>query len=84
MLPHDSPIGLLVSSGAGPQYFVMPDLLGREITGARQQLEALGFKVSTPPGAPTLGTIVMQVPPPGSRIVRGDAILLQATRRIIR
>ncbi|HEY2954468.1 MAG TPA: PASTA domain-containing protein [Candidatus Eisenbacteria bacterium] len=84
VLPHDSPIGLLVSSGAGPQYYVMPDLLGREITGARQQLEALGFKVSTPPGAPTLGTIVMQVPAPGSRIERGDAIVLQATRRVIR
>jgi len=84
VLPRDTPVGLLVSSGAGPRYYVMPDLLGREITGARQQLEALGFKVSTPPGAPSLGTIVMQVPPPGSRIVRGDAIVLQATRRIIR
>jgi serine/threonine-protein kinase len=84
VLPREAPVGLLVSSGTGPQYYVMPDLLGREITGAMRQLEGLGFKISTPPGSPTLGTIVMQVPAPGSRVAPGDPIQLQATRRIIR
>jgi beta-lactam-binding protein with PASTA domain len=84
VLPRGAPVGLLVSSGAGPQYYVMPDLLGREITGAMRQLEALGFEITVPTGSPTLGTIVMQLPAPGSRVAPGDAITLQATRRIIR
>jgi len=62
----------------------MPDLLGREITGVRRQLEALGFKVATPPAAPSIGTIVLQEPAPGSRLTRDQTILLQATGRMIR
>jgi serine/threonine-protein kinase len=84
VLRRGAPVGLLVSSGSGPQYYVMPDLLGREITGAMRQLESLGFKITVPPGSPTLGTIVMQLPAPGSRVAPGDPITLQATRRIIR
>jgi len=84
VLRRGAPVGLLVSIGSGPQYYVMPDLLGREITGAMRQLEALGFKITVPPGSPTLGTIVMQLPAPGSRVSPGDPITLQATRRIIR
>jgi len=84
VLRRGAPVGLLVSSGSGPQFYVMPDLLGREITGAMRQLDALGFKISVPQGSPPMGTIVMQLPAPGSRIAPGDAITLQATRRIIR
>ena len=84
VLRRGAPVGLLVSSGSGPQFYVMPDLLGREITGAMRQLDVLGFKISVPPGSPPMGTIVMQLPAPGSRIAPGDAITLQATRRIIR
>jgi hypothetical protein len=84
VLRRGSPVGLLVSIGSGPQYYVMPDLLGREITGAMRQLEALGFKITVPPGSPTLGTIVMQLPAPGSRVTPGDPVTLQATRRMIR
>jgi len=84
VLRRGSAVGLLVSSGSGTEFYVMPDLLGREITGAMRQLEALGFKITVPPGSPTLGTIVMQLPAPGSRVAAGDAITLQATRRIIR
>ena len=84
VLRRGAAVGLLVSAGSGPQYYVMPDLLGREITGAMRQLEALGFKITVPPGSPTLGTVVMQLPAPGSRVTAADAITLQATRRIIR
>ena len=84
VLRRGAAVGLLVSSGSGPDYYVMPDLLGREITGAMRQLETLGFKITVPPGSPTIGTIVMQLPAPGSRIEPGDPITLQATRRIIR
>jgi beta-lactam-binding protein with PASTA domain len=84
VLPRDAPVGLLISSGAGPEYFVMPDLLGREIGGVRRQLEALGFRVFTPPAAASIGTIVFQNPAAGARITRDDAIMLQATGRMIR
>jgi beta-lactam-binding protein with PASTA domain len=62
----------------------MPDLLGREINNARRQLESFGFKVVTPPGAATIGTIVFQDPAPGSRLARGADIVVQATGRMIR
>jgi serine/threonine-protein kinase len=84
VLPSGTPVSLLVSSGAGEDSYVMPDLLGREITGVRRQLEGLGFHVFTPPAAPSIGTIVFQDPPAGSRITRSATILLQATGRIIR
>ena len=84
VLPRDAEVSLLVSSGAGEESFVMPDVLGREINGARRQLEALGFRVFTPPAAPSVGTILLQDPAPGSRITRSTTILLQATGRIIR
>jgi beta-lactam-binding protein with PASTA domain len=84
VLPRDTPIGILVSSGAGPEYFVMPDLLGREIGGVRRQLEAEGFRVFTPPAAASIGTVAYQNPAPGSRVTREDNILLQATGRMIR
>ena len=84
VLPRNAPVSLLVSSGAGEETFVMPDLLGREIGGARRQLESLGFHVLTPPAAPSVGTILVQEPAPGSRITRASTILLQASGRIIR
>jgi serine/threonine-protein kinase len=84
VLPRDTPVSLLVSAGVGEESFVMPDLLGREITGARRQLESFGFRVFTPPAAPSIGTIVLQDPAPGSRITRNSTLVLQATGRMIR
>jgi len=84
VLNHDTPIALLISTGQGEESFVMPDLLGREIGGVRRQLEALGFRVLTPPAAPSIGTIVSQNPGPGSRITRDTPIVVHATGRMIR
>ena len=84
VLPRGTAVGLLVSTGTGGELYMMPDLLGREIGGVRRQLEALGFRVLVPPSVPSLGTIVFQDPPPGSRITRDAAIMLQATGRMIR
>lgn len=84
VLPRDTPVNLLISTGTGPENFVMPDLVGREIGGVRRQLESLGFRVFTPPAAPTVGPIVTQEPPAGSRITRDVTIVLGATGRIIR
>jgi beta-lactam-binding protein with PASTA domain len=65
-------------------YYVMPDLAGREINGVRRQLESFGFRVLTPPAAPSVGAIVYQQPPAGSRITRDVNIVLQATGRMLR
>jgi beta-lactam-binding protein with PASTA domain len=84
VLPQGSPVSLLVSSGAGVESFVMPDLRGREIGGIRRQLESLGLTVRTPPGTPAVGIVVSQRPATGSRITRETEIFLQASGRVIR
>jgi len=84
VLPRDAAVGMLISNGGTEESFVMPDLLGREIQGVRRQLEAFGFRVYTPPAAPSIGTIVFQDPAPGLRITRQTQILVQATGRLIR
>lgn len=84
VLPRGTPVALLVSTGPGPEEYVMPDLSGRELNGARRQLEAIGFKVLVPPGAPSVGAIVSQSPPPGARVTHDAQVVLQATGRVIR
>jgi beta-lactam-binding protein with PASTA domain len=84
VLPRDTPVHLLVSTGARGESYVMPDLAGREIGGVRRQLEAIGFRVHTPPGGGSHGTIVTQEPAAGSRISRETPIVLLATGRMIR
>jgi beta-lactam-binding protein with PASTA domain len=83
VLPRDTPVSLLISTGAGEESFVMPDVLGRELSGVRRQLEALGFRVVTPAGG-AVGTIVAQVPDPGARITRNSVVQLQGVGRVIR
>ncbi len=84
VLPRNASVALLVSAGTGQEQYVMPDLVGREISGVRRHLESLGFRVITPPAAPTVGAIVYQEPASGSRITLDTPISLQATGRIIR
>ncbi|MBI1796826.1 MAG: PASTA domain-containing protein [Candidatus Eisenbacteria bacterium] len=84
VLPRDTPVHLLISTGPRQESYVMPDLAGHEIGGVRRQLEALGFHVITPPGGGERGTIAAQEPPAGSRITRETEIMLQATGRMIR
>ena len=84
VLARDTPVALLVSTGGAEESFVMPELLGHEIGGVKRQLEAYGFRVFTPPAAPSIGTIVFQDPAAGSRITRQTQILVQATGRLIR
>jgi beta-lactam-binding protein with PASTA domain len=84
VLARDTPVALLVSTGGAEESFVMPELLGHEIGGVKRQLEAYGFRVFTPPAAPSIGTIVFQDPAAGSHITRQAQILVQATGRLIR
>lgn len=84
VLPRGTAVALLVSTGPGPEVFVMPDLTGREISGVRRQLEGLGFRVLVPPAAASVGPIVSQSPQAGSRVTTDVQIVLQATGRLIR
>ena len=84
VLPRGTEVALLLSTGALEDVFVMPDLKGREIGHARKQLEAQGFIALSPPAGPSTGPIVVQDPPPGSRLTRDRSITLQAAGRLIR
>jgi beta-lactam-binding protein with PASTA domain len=84
VLQRNTAVHLLVSTGSGPESYVMPDLLGREIGGVRRQLEAIGFRIERTGSRTSVGTIVAQVPAPGSRISRTNVIQLTASGRIIR
>ena len=84
VLQRNTAVHLLVSTGSGPESYVMPELLGREIGGVRRQLEAMGFRIERTGSRTSVGTIVAQVPAPGSRITRSNVIQLTASGRIIR
>jgi len=84
VLQRNTAVHLLVSTGSGPESYVMPELLGREIGGVRRQLEAMGFRIERTGSRTSVGTIVAQVPAPGSRISRANVIQLTASGRIIR
>ena len=84
MLARGTPVALLLSSGLDEDVFVMPDLMGHEIGHARRQLEALGFKVLSPPSGPGSGPIVSQDPAPGAKLTRDMSVTLQAASRWIR
>jgi len=84
VLQRNTPVHILVSTGTEAESFVMPELLGREIGGVRRQLEAMGFRIERTGSRTSVGTIVAQVPAPGSRITRANVIQLTASGRIIR
>lgn len=64
---------------AGPQAFVVPDLIGSPLQGAKDVLSALGFSVvvETVPSVETTEAIVLEMfPAPGSSVSVGDEIRL--------
>ncbi len=81
VLPRESAVGLLVSTGSASEAFVMPELFGRDLAVARRQLEAYGFRVLTPEGPGGRGLVIFQTPAPGSRVDRNTVITLQGTGR---
>jgi serine/threonine-protein kinase len=83
VVAHGTPIHLFISTGPTEESYVMPDVMGREISSVRRQLESGGMRVLSPHGAGSIGTIIAQQPPPGSRIARTSTITLQASGRLI-
>jgi serine/threonine-protein kinase len=77
VVPHNWPVAVLISAGAGDESYVMPDVLGRDTEALQGQLSALGFRVEVR-GRRQKGPVIFQNPAPGSRIVGGTTVLLQA------
>jgi serine/threonine-protein kinase len=83
VVARNTPVSLFISTGPTEESYVMPDVMGREIGSVRRQLESSGMRVLSPHGAGSIGTIIAQTPPPGSRIARTSTITLQASGRLI-
>ncbi len=81
VLEHDGEVGLLISSGAGEEEFVMPDLAGRDQAAVRRQLESMGFRVIVLPRDGSSGMILGQSPLPGARITQATEIRLEPASR---
>ena len=76
--PH---VDLLVSLGARPPAFLMPELTGLSVNEAESRLSAAGLKVlkltpSSVPGTPH-NVVVAQTPPRGKKLDASTAIELQ-------
>jgi serine/threonine-protein kinase len=69
-------ISLLVSKGPAPQAWVMPDLKGQNITGARATLAAMGLVLRhvdvRPRGSSAPGVVLEQTLAPGWRVEAGE------------
>ena len=77
-------VDLLLSLGPRPHYINMPDLTGRLYSLALMDLERLGLSVGrmeaqTLPEWPD-DAVVVQDPPPGSRVAKGDLVQLTINR----
>lgn len=77
VMPHNWPVGILLSSGPTGESYVMPDLLGREFEPVMGQLAALGFKVEAR-GRRSSGPVIFQNPAPGSRVAAAATVNIQA------
>jgi beta-lactam-binding protein with PASTA domain len=80
-----APLRLLTSLGPPTRYYVMADLINREVAVVRPYLEGLGFRVTEGPNRRLItnvppGTIVMQTPNAGFRVAAGGEIVLQVSR----
>jgi eukaryotic-like serine/threonine-protein kinase len=80
VLPRNTPVSLLISTGLGEESWMMPELLGRDLDAARRELELDGLHVQVPPGAGAHGLVLFQNPPVGARLTRGQSITLRGSK----
>ena len=83
VVPRGTPVNLLLCIASEPEAYVMPDLVGRDATAAKRDLEALGFRVETTGPGSNFARIETQAPSPGARVLRGQAITLGVAGRLI-
>lgn len=82
--PERPPARLLVSMGARPRTWVMPDLLSRSAQEVRTFLQARGFRLAPPRTARQRGVrpgiVINQMPSPGYPIREGETIQLTVSQ----
>lgn len=83
VVPRGSAVSVLVSRGSLSDLYLMPDLRGRDVKSVKDDLEALGFQVQVVGDVGRLASIVEQIPLPGSRIRRGQALVLKVAGQVI-
>jgi len=83
VVPRGQVVNLLLCVGGEQDAYVMPDLVGRDATSARRELEALGFRVETTGPGSNFARIAAQLPLVGARVTRGQTITLQVAGRLI-
>jgi serine/threonine-protein kinase len=83
VVDRNSAVSVLVSRGAPGETYLMPDLLGRDVKSVKSDLEALGFVVQVVGDVGKLASIVEQIPLPGSRIRRGQTLVLKVAGQVI-
>ena len=74
-------VRLVVSSG--PRQVVVPDVVGRSVAEAEELLAERGLSVQTAAEWPSLdppGTIILQVPPPGTEAQHGSVVGVVVSR----
>jgi eukaryotic-like serine/threonine-protein kinase len=73
-VPRGSTVNLPVSSGP-PMVTIPADIVGKSVTAAAAELQALGLSVSGTQGSP-LGTVQGSTPAVGTSVHKGTAVLL--------
>ena len=81
-------VDLLISLGPRPQALILPDFTGQNVNQVLLKLEQAGLKAGPVrydfrPNWP-LGAVLLQDPPPGSRIVPGTEVTLTVNRERMR
>jgi beta-lactam-binding protein with PASTA domain len=80
-----SAVNILASTGGAYTRYILPDLKGKHYIAARAVIEGLGMFVRESGSQRDLMTqgarIVMQEPPPGFIVARGDTILISVSSR---
>jgi beta-lactam-binding protein with PASTA domain len=83
VIARGSAVSVLVSRGSPGERYLMPDLRGRDVRSVKNDLEALGFPVQVVGDVGRLASIVEQAPLPGTRIARGQILVLKVAGQVI-
>ncbi len=70
-------VDLLVSLGQPPAEFLMPRIVGADITAATRVLEAAGLTVEVASGLSRGSRIVKQNPPYGAKVTKGTKVVVE-------
>ena len=79
VVPHNWPVGLLLSNGPSEEGYVMPNLLGRDFETVKVQLVASGFVLKAPQRGGAV--VIFQNPAAGSWVARGATVFIQGGGR---